>query len=77
MTAATIVERQSQHTVSEAPPLAVLGLSGTAALTACGGGGDTPTTPAIAPDNSSANQVALTDAARFLRQASWGGTGNE
>ena len=77
MTAATIVELESQHTVSEASPLAVLGLSGTVLLTACGGGGETSTTTAIAPDNSSANNVALIDAARFLRQASWGGTSNE
>ena len=74
MTAETIVELESQHTVSEASPRAVLGLSGTALLAACGGGGgdSTSTTPATTPDNSLANNLALTDAARFLRQASWG-----
>ena len=79
MTAATIVELESQHTESEASPLAVLGLSGTALLTACGGGGGdaTSTTPAATPDNSLANNLALTDASRFLRQASWGGTSSE
>ena len=79
MTAATIVELESQHTASEASPLAVLGLSGTALLTACGGGGEgsTSTTPPATPDNSLANNLALTDAARFLRQASWGGTSQE
>jgi hypothetical protein len=79
MTAATIVELESQHTAFEASPLAVLGLTGTALLTACGGGGEgsTSTTPPAAPDNSVANNLALTDAARFLRQASWGGTSQE
>ena len=77
MTDATIVELENQQTASRAPPLAVLGLSGTALLAACGGGGGTSTTAAITPDNSLANNLALTDAARFLRQASWGGTSNE
>ena len=77
MTAATIVELESQHKESEAPPLAVLGLSATALLTACGGGGGTSTTAVITPDNTFANNLALTDAARFFRQASWGGTSNE
>jgi uncharacterized protein (DUF1800 family) len=77
MTDATIVELENQHTVSEAPPFALFGLSGTALLAACGGGGGTSTTAAITPDNSLANNLALTDAARFLRQASWGGTSNE
>ncbi|MEI6550526.1 MAG: DUF1800 domain-containing protein [Betaproteobacteria bacterium] len=77
MTDATIVELENQQTASRAPPLAVLGLSGTTLLAACGGGGGTSTTAAITPDNSLANNLALTDAARFLRQASWGGTSNE
>ena len=77
MTDARIVELENQQTASRAPPLAVLGLSGTALLAACGGGGGTSTTAAITPDNSLANNLALTDAARFLRQASWGGTSNE
>lgn len=77
MTDATIVELENQQTASRAPPLAALGLSGTALLAACGGGGGTSTTAAITPDNSLANNLALTDAARFLRQASWGGTSNE
>jgi uncharacterized protein (DUF1800 family) len=79
MSAATIVELESQHTASEASPLAVLGLSGTALLTACGGGGSdgSSTAPPTTPDNSQANNLALTDAARFLRQASWGGTSSE
>jgi uncharacterized protein (DUF1800 family) len=77
MTDARIVELENQQTASRAPPLAVLGLSGTALLAACGGGGGTSTTAAITPDNSLANNLALTDAARFLRQASWGGTNNE
>ena len=77
MTDATIVELENQQTASRAPPLAVLGLSGTTLLAACGGGGGTSTTAAITPDNSLANNLALTDAARFLRQASWGGTNNE
>ncbi len=77
MTDARIVELENQQTASRAPPLAVLGLSGAALLAACGGGGGTSTTAAITPDNSLANNLALTDAARFLRQASWGGTSNE
>ena len=77
MTDARIVELENQQTASRAPPLAVLGLSGTTLLAACGGGGGTSTTAAITPDNSLANNLALTDAARFLRQASWGGTSNE
>ena len=48
MTDATIVELENQHTVSEAPPFALFGLSGTALLAACGGGGGTSTTAAIA-----------------------------
>ena len=77
MTDATIVELENHHTVLEAPPFALVGLSGTALLAACGGGGSTSTTAVITPDNSLANNLALTDAARFLRQASWGGTSNE
>jgi len=81
MTAARIVETESQHTdqltIPKASPSSVLGLSGAALLSACGGGGDTSTAPLAAPDNSPAYNLALTDAARFLRQASWGGTSSE
>jgi len=81
MTATRIVEADSQHTdqptIPKASPNAVLGLSSAALLTACGGGGDASTAPLSAPDNSPAYNLALTDAARFLRQASWGGTSSE